>query len=248
MSTGPELFFRYAQPPNQLGYCGPDDPERVASLSAGDSLLQTEIAMLAEAFSGAWPYLSLLSETWGVSPLDRRVVESYWLGPPSHAGRDINSWGNSVRDRFAARAATRWERVADAVNGGGEPSHAFHVFCVYPWVGLLREGHVEPSLEVLDQCRVSMAVVEAVDAGTVYLRRSPLEWREQRLVDSSPQIVTAAPPLGLGVAAGDRVAMHWGHICQVLDDELSQRLKATEARHLRLANVELTAGRVELAG
>ncbi len=247
MTSGPELFFRYARPPNELGYCGPEDHERIAAMATGDPLPRSEVAMLAEAFSGAWPYLSLLSETWGLDPLDYRVVESYWLGLPNEAGFDVGAWGNSISDRFSRRAGENWQRLSDAVNSDGAPSHAFHVFCVYPWVGLLREGHVEPSLHVLDQCRVSLGSVVGESGGSLIVERSKLTWTDDRLVSASPGAELCANPYGLNARPGDRVATHWGNVCQVLDEKAVSRLEATEAHHLHLANVELFAGRLEPA-
>jgi hypothetical protein len=34
------------------------------------------------------------------------------------------------------------------------PHHSFHVFGVYPWLGLLREGRSVEPLRVLDRCRI----------------------------------------------------------------------------------------------
>jgi hypothetical protein len=54
--AGARLFARYAYPPNELGYCGPDgaaamlDPDRPA-----------EIARRARQFEGAWSYLEFLA-------------------------------------------------------------------------------------------------------------------------------------------------------------------------------------------
>ena len=38
---------------------------------------------LAQQFAGAWPYLQLIASATGLDdPLDRRVVEAYWVGSP----------------------------------------------------------------------------------------------------------------------------------------------------------------------
>ena len=49
------------------------------------------------------------------------------------------------------------EHVVDAVAAGAVPHHCFHVFAVYPWLGLLRTGVVDEPLRILDQCRTTPA-------------------------------------------------------------------------------------------
>ena len=52
---------------------------------------------LAQQFAGAWPYLELIAPATGLAdPLDRRVVEAYWVGSPG--------WTGSA----PAPSATRW--------------------------------------------------------------------------------------------------------------------------------------------
>ena len=75
---GPQLFARYAYPPNELGYCGPADGGGASGLAGH-----------AKEFDGAWPYLAAIAEAAGVSdPLDEDVVSSYWVGGPALAKVD----------------------------------------------------------------------------------------------------------------------------------------------------------------
>ena len=79
---GPVLFARYAFPPNSHGFCGPADHVallRVRRAGADDRGLRA----MSEQFAGAWPYLQLIASATGLDdPLDRRVVEAYWVGSP----------------------------------------------------------------------------------------------------------------------------------------------------------------------
>ena len=81
-TSGPVLFARYAFGPNRLGYCGPDAVEELfgeGTIGGDDGALRE----LARSFEGAWPYLELIARANGLAdPLDRRVVEAYWLGNP----------------------------------------------------------------------------------------------------------------------------------------------------------------------
>lgn len=83
LTPGPVLFARYAYPPNSLGYCGPSDPSALLQ-AASDGTDLVELGHLAARFEGAWPYLQLIAACNGIAnPLDRRVVEAYWVGNSS---------------------------------------------------------------------------------------------------------------------------------------------------------------------
>ena len=75
--NGAQLFVRYAYPPNSLGYCGPADSTALREYAAA-CVTDPGLVQLARAFSGAWPYLELISAGCGMGdPLDQRVVEAY---------------------------------------------------------------------------------------------------------------------------------------------------------------------------
>lgn len=245
MVSGPEVFFRFAQPPNLLGYCGPSETGEVTAVAGGIAMPSDEMARLALAFDGAWPYLELIGNQTGHDPLDVEVVEAYWLGNGLVNGMSLFNWGHSASDRFQKQAGRRWPAVVDALNAGGLPNHAFHVFCVYPWVGLLKEGFVGPSLEVLDRCRISWGVVTGVGDDLVEVRRAPLVWVDDTLVPGEPVVEPFRSPPGVVVSVGDAVALHWDYVCQVLNVRDLQNLRRVNAHHVAIANDELRLARLE---
>lgn len=248
MISGPELFCLYAQPPNLLGYCGPDDNQVVSAATAGVSVPRDELLRAALAFHGAFPYLEVIAAAARLDPLDREVVEAYWIGGPLLDAVGVSAWGNSVQDRFRPRAGARWGSVAEAVNGGGLPNHAFHVFAVYPWVGLLREGHTRPALEVLDKCRISWGRVLEVTGSRATVSRRSLRWTGEGLA-LGPECadVFAVPTLLGALAVGEWVSLHWNGVCDRLRQGDVRRLRAAHHQHLALANQELAARRLEPA-
>lgn len=246
MIGGPELFCRYAQPPNLLGYCGPDDSDGVTSVAAGLALPTEEMARLALAFDGAWPYLELIGGLTNREPLSSEVVEAYWTGNQLLDRIPLHSWGHSVSGRFRRQAEGRWEAVEVALNSGGVPNHAFHVFCVYPWVGLLREGFDGPSLLVLDRCRISWGRVTSVGELVTVSRRS-LTWEGDSLRHGVPIEEPFVVPPGLRLDVGDMVSLHWDYVCERLDDRRLARLIVVHDRHLAIANAELWERRLEPA-
>jgi Family of unknown function (DUF6390) len=246
MTSGPALFCRFAFPPNLLGYCGPEETGLLSEIIPAGDVALDDLRHVAPAFTGAWPYLELIAGATGRDPLDAEVVEAYWLGSELLERVDLLDMGNSIDDRFRRRAGSDWAVISGALNAGARPTHSFHVFCVYPWVGLLRSGAVEPSLRVLDRCRIRWGTVTATTGDALIVRSRPLTWDGWQLGLGSDVVEAVHPPVdGLEFAAGDRVAMHWGHACSLLTDEQVRLLERYQARHLRIANL---AGMLTPAG
>jgi hypothetical protein len=232
-------FLRFGFPPNALGYCGPDDVAMVAGAAASADQPPADAEHLISAFLGAWPYLELIGGLTGHSPLDEEVVEAYWLGGPLLDRVDTLAWGNSLEARFRDRAGWDWEAIASGVNAGGVPSHAFHVFCVYPWVGLLRAGLADHALEVLDRCRIRWGRVTANTGGEVLVESRPLAWDGRSLGLGPARVEAVDPPPAAGgvpLEVGAVVAMHWNYVCQTLVDGQLESLRAGQARHLSIVN------------
>jgi hypothetical protein len=203
---------------------------------AGDELTE-EWRRVITAFEGAWPYLELIGTSLNRDPLESEVVEAYWLGTPLLGKIDLLTLGNSMEDRFRARAGWDWERLSDALNSGGRPSHSFHVFCIYPWAGLLRSGVVTQSLQVLDRCRIRWGVVVGHAGDRLLVRSQPLAWDGQALALAPEHIESALPPVdGDPIVAGDVVALHWDYICQRLTPGQHRNLKRDHSRHLAMVN------------
>lgn len=233
--AGPLRFARFALPPNQQGYCGPDRTAELVGYAASGRV-DGGLAELARAFEGAWPYLELLGSVLGVDPLSEAVVDAYWLGAPAGRRVPLGDLGDSLRMRFGGRSG--WAGLRDAIPAGGWPTHAFHVLCVYPWVGLMRSGVASPGLEIVDRCRIRPGRVLEVVGEEAVVASTPLELVGGELRRASLERVERAsisPGLGL-VAPGDAVALHWDWACEVLTAEQRGWLDAAERAHLALAN------------
>lgn len=241
MTPGPLLFTRYAYPPNELGYCGPEDHRALLEYGAA-AVVDPGLIELAEAFEGAWPYLELIAGYAGRSdPLDAKVVEAYWLGNDLLETVDMTAFGNSLDARFGRRAGPFWNKIADSVGPGAFPHHSFHVFCVYPWVGLLRAGSAVEPLRVLDRCRIRWGRVDTVAGDTVTAWVPPLLWDGASLSIGDPIVETAIRAVdGVGVvpdiAPGEWISLHWGWVCDRLTRPQMRALQAYSARGLELAN------------
>lgn len=242
-TAGPLLFARYAYPPNALGLCGADSPRTL--LEYGDARASDGgLAELARTFDGAWPYLTLIARANRIAdPLDPRVVEAYWVGNALLDQVRPDEFARHVDDRFRGRIGRAREHIVDAIAAGGVPHHCFHVFAVYPWLGLLRTGVVDQPLHVLDQCRTTPAVVQAVDGDSVAVLARPLRWdaeAEALQLDAPATRIVRFKDDGLGFVPkprpGDRVSLHWDFVCDVLSPSAARALVRATGRALAAVN------------
>jgi uncharacterized protein DUF6390 len=237
-TPGPLLFARYAYAPNALGYCGADSPAEL--LEYGDAgASDPGLAELARTFEGAWPYLTLIAGSNGIAdPLDPRVVEAYWVGNGLLGRVDPSAFARHLESRFRGRIGRSWDRLLETVAAGGVPHHSFHVFAVYPWLGLLRTGVVEEPLHVLDQCRTTPALVAGLDGDHARVRLRPLDWdgRMLRVGDWTTRTVSWRKDGHAFVAPrpGEWVSLHWDFVC----DRLSAAA-ATDLDHVNRWSIEL---------
>lgn len=237
VSSGSALFCRFAFPPNLLGYCGPSDTGLVGELLGGGSEALVEMRHAAVEFAGAWPYLELIASTSGSDPLDYRVVEAYWIGNSLLRRIDLQAMGNSIADRFRAQAGREWDMIAGTLGSAVRPTHSFHVFCVYPWVGLLRSGIVDQALHVLDRCRIRWGTVVARESDEILVSSRFLTWDGRSLGIGEPATERVRPPVdGQEIGAGDTVAMHWDYVCQAITETQRQHLETYQAIHMDMVN------------
>jgi hypothetical protein len=241
MTSGPQLFARFAYPPNALGYCGPGDARALlehVDAGVGDDALRAAAAK----FEGAWPYLQLIAGANGIEdPLDPRVVEAYWIGNALLDRVGTALFAGSLEERFRPRVGRQWERLVDPVPAGGRPHHNFHVFGVYPWLGLIRSGVIEGPLRVLDQCRIRWGQVTAVVDTHVVVTGQPLEWDGHALVLGPPRaedVTVTADGLALArsLDVGDWCALHWDWVCWALTPKQLGELRRRTAQTLAVVN------------
>jgi uncharacterized protein DUF6390 len=240
MTPGPLLFARYAYPPNALGLCGADESRTLLEYGTAHES-DAGLAELARAFEGAWPYLTLIAGANGIrDPLDPRVVEAYWVGNDLLDNVSAHALARHVEERFKGRVGHSWERIVDAVAAGAAPHHTFHVFAVYPWLGLLRTGQIAQPLSVLDRCRITPALVASVDTDMVTVLAPSLRWDGKALVLGPLERRTARSQAeGLGFVAprvGDWVSLHWDFVCDRLAPAQAATLLRATRRALAAAN------------
>jgi hypothetical protein len=244
-ASGPVLFARYAFGPNRLGYCGPDAIEELfgEGTTAGDDRALRE---LATSFDGAWPYLTLIAEANGRrDPLDREVVEAYWLGNDLLDRVAPGKFGASLEGRFRARLRPAgWRWLAGAPQSGGVPVHAFHVLDVFPRVGLLRTGVVDQAIETMDSCRIRWGRVLERDGDWLVVNVVPLVMTAGRLELGPPRPERIEAWRGgssfvADVKPEDVISIHWSWACDRLAPDQLAGLITWTNRQLGVANLTI---------
>jgi uncharacterized protein DUF6390 len=227
LPAGHALFARYAFPPNELGYCGPADPD---VLLRGDN--PAEVAAHAKEFEGTWPYLRAIADAAGTpDALDADVVRNYWVGGPRLNDVDPAALLEKLRHAFKGQTTGLLFDLADPQ--GSLAHHSFHVFVVYPWVRFL-DRDATTALKVLQDCRIRWGTVESVENEHAVIAARPLtfadgtlalcEPRSERVRWSKNGVSLISPP-----TPGDVVSAHWDWVCGVLaDDECAALADATQ--------------------
>lgn len=239
---GPLLFARYAFGPNRLGYCGPADAAELFELAV-DGRRVADLRALARQFDGAWPYLELIARSNGRrDPLDREVVEAYWLGNALLDRVAPMQLGMSLEARFRPRLGSDdWRWLAGKPAAGARPVHAFHVLDVFPRIGLLRSDRVNDVLTVIDGCRIRWGQVVAVEGDWLIVAVTPIRLIDGRLQLTAPELERVqAWRDGAGfiadIAPGDVVSVHWSWACDRLDERRLANLIGWTRHQLDLAN------------
>src|SRR4029453_13228989 len=146
--------------------------------------------------------LELIAHGSGLDdPLDRRVVEAYWVGSPRLDQIGVRAIGNSMEDRFRWGSGPRVGSLTEGVLAGGVPPHSFAVFCIYPWVGLLGDDRrAAQALTVLDRCRIRWGRVLGVAGDHVSVECRPLTWDGRQLSYGPAEVETVGRAIaGVGV-------------------------------------------------
>ncbi len=248
--TGPVLFARYAFGPNRLGLCGPEDWRSLLELGAASDASDAQaieidhgLRDLAAGFEGAYPYLELIASAHGIAdPMDLRVVDAYWIGNVFSDGVDPGLMMASMDQRFRAQVLPEaWKWLEGKPEAGARPTHAFHVFDIFPRVGLMRGGAVTDAVGLMDSCRIRWGRVLEITGDSLVVNAVPLGLVEGKLALAEPRVQTVRRWLdGAGfvrdVEAGDVVSLHWNWACEVLSAPRLEALQRRTMHQLELAN------------
>jgi hypothetical protein len=243
---GLRLFAQYAYAPNELGYCGPEDHQALFEY-ATTGRTDRSIPQLLRGFYGPLPYLRLLAEAAGTGDVfDPRVVEAYWVGNDLLDVVDLADHADTLAGWFRPGVGGSIGLLADTIAAGSRPHHGFHVFQVYPWVGVLERGHVEEPVRQLDGCRIRWGRVVDLGGDVAVVSNQRLVHRDGALELGPPveeRVTRAVHGAGLAedLSVGDLVSLHWTWICDRIDQGRADELRTRTRDEVARVNARLAA-------
>ncbi|QWT23119.1 hypothetical protein KPL76_10195 [Subtercola sp. PAMC28395] len=239
-TRGEQLFGRYAYSPNELGYCGPAGAAGLAAVARGENAA-VDVRGVASRFSGAWAYQVVIADMLGLDPLDAEVVRGYWTGTAATAALDRQEFWARLLAVIGPQAGSYWKHLDAALAVEAAPNHAFHVLGVYPWTRLLTTGRPEP-VQVIDSCCIRPAtVVGFADEGLVEVEAASLRFTDGVLSFDTVSTTRVESLFVPDLAVGERVALHWGAICDRLTSEEASLLGVQLGDQVRRVNARLSA-------
>lgn len=218
---GELLYAKHALQPNSLGYCGPDENNRILEHLHTSTVTEGLTSTLTR-FEAAYPFVRMIAKATGRQPFDKEVTEAYWIG-------------NSLLDRvkaseffeFAHRDLSQSRAKAGREDGlskdetkllfreFGEvtrPHHTFYVLNIYAR-SHIKAANQSKLLDLMDSCRVSWGQVIEVKPKTLVVNRVPLVFDGQNLRLAPPEkkevrYDNEIPPFS-SIKPGDWVSLHW---------------------------------------
>ena len=180
-------------------------------------------------------------------PLDTRVVDAYWIGNTLSDRVDPVLMTKSIDARFRAQLLPEtWKWLQGKPEAGARPTHAFHVFDVFPQGGhCSAAGAVTDAVGLMDTCRIRWGRVQEISGRLAGGQRGAAGAgggqagaggaagcsRCKRWLDGSGFVAD--------VEVGDVVSLHWDWACEVLNPARLEALQRRTLHQLELANQTL---------
>lgn len=225
---------RYSFAPNQLHYCG---PERQRDLKAYLEMQQGDrgLSDILNQFDTLYKYLSLIAYENDIhDPFDQRVVEAYWLGNSLLTKAKYRPFAEQLDDQLELKKKLPPARRTSLLNklDMAVPHHTFHVLNVFR-----RTGHhaIPHTLETMDSCRISWGKLVHSRTAELLVEVETLVYEREKLKLGKP-IIKKVSGVGFTPEVGDWVSMHWGVVCEVIDEVKRRNLEFYTKLAIDLAN------------
>jgi hypothetical protein len=224
---GIRIAALYGFYPHRLGFCGLQEnsaKKTILDYLSREKISKQKIRKILETFKGSFSYYKLIAKSNGIKdPFDGKVVKAYWIGNQLLEKVSIDSLRKMIIKEFARPgflSKAMAVKKASEIPLTSKAHHSFHVLVMGSVSGrIVLEG------KLLDICRIGWGKVighekkKTENTNRVIIEYQPLQERKRRYSLGKPiyKIVFWDKEFIPEIKIGDRVAIHWNHIVQVLD-------------------------------
>lgn len=226
---------RYAFMPNRLNLCGPENQADILEFytKINQPKKPKTIRPLLENFETLFPYLKLIaSANQQKNPFSEEIIEAYWLGNPSlenvpaarfytHIINTINL-NKKIPDKEFNNFKKKFSKTA-------LPHHNFHVFSIWRRTGNIKTAH---TLATMDACRISWGKILKIKPHSLIVETKPLAAdKNGEIIESEKTIEQEILNYAEGnillknIKIGDCVSLHWGCVCEKLNQKQIDNLQ-----------------------
>ncbi len=235
---------KYAFMPNYFSYCGPDKNKTLFEYCSADYYDPNLNRILSE-FEVMYPYLKLIARNNEIKDeFSSEVVEAYWIGNSLTEGVDIkNLYRHFTEDKNlkSKLKKTTIEKVLGYIPEKTKPHHNFHVMNMWVRTGKLNIKH---TLKSIDECRISWGKVKEIKNNSIIVQYQPFEIKNDQLIMGDVierEVLTHFDDKGFvrNLNLGDIVTIHWGWVCEKINETQLTNLKKYTFESLNIFNKQV---------
>ncbi|OGY42026.1 MAG: hypothetical protein A2Y67_03005 [Candidatus Buchananbacteria bacterium RBG_13_39_9] len=235
---------KYAFMPNYYQYCGPDKNKSLFEYCAANYYDPTLQHILSE-FEVMYPYLKLIARENKIKDeFAPQVVEAYWLGNDLTEGVVIKNLYRHFTEEKNLKAKLKKnlvERVLGILPDKAKPHHNFHVMNIWARTGAKNIKH---TLKSIDECRISWGKVKEIKKSAIVVDFQPLIIKDDKLqlgeaIDREVITYLDDKSFVKNLKIGDMVTIHWGFVCEKINDEQLKNLKKYTLEGLDIFNKQI---------
>lgn len=241
MQKGILKCAKYAFSPNRLKYCGPDKNKDLFEYCA-KTHIDPGLGILLKEFEVMYPYLKLIADENKIeNPFSEKVVEAYWIGNELLNNVSMNKLYSHLVDEQQLKKRTSLKllnKIIGRIPAGAKPNHAFHVFNVPFRTGKLTIDH---TLETMDKCRISWGKIKKIETNQLVIKSRPLLFKQNKFYLGNKLDIKVNYKFGneqfiKNPKIGDMVTIHWDWVCEIINKQQKDQLKAWTIHHINIAN------------
>ena len=236
---GELLHAKHALQPNSLGYCGPDENDKILEHLHASSVSEDLTSVLSR-FEAAYPFVRMIAKSTGRTPFDKEVTEAYWIGNSLLNQVEPSDFFQFVHQGLGKRMKKPEVRqIFRELGHLARPHHTFYVLGMYARSNIKTENQGK-LVELMDSCRVSWGHVQEVRPNTLVVDRRPLALNDGSLSLSRPERKEVhydieIPPFST-IKKGDWVSLHWNFASEKLAPYQLRNLRSYTALDIEATN------------